>query len=78
MVTLYYYESCPFCQMVLRYIQGNKIENITLKNTMTDPSARQNLITIGGKSQVPCLVIDNKPIYESTDIINYLKEKNHD
>lgn len=33
---------------------------------------RERLIREGGKEQVPCLFIDGKPLYESTDIIDWL------
>ncbi len=44
-----------------------------MKDTMKDPAARAELAKIGGKTQVPCLVIDGKPLYESLDIIEWLK-----
>ena len=44
---------------------------IPMKNTW-DKSNREELITIGGMSQVPCLVIDGKAMYESDDIIAWL------
>lgn len=36
-------------------------------------SGRPRGAKIGGKTQVPCLVIDGKPLYESLDIIEWLK-----
>ncbi|MBS4843870.1 MAG: glutathione S-transferase domain-containing protein, partial [Collinsella sp.] len=32
------------------------------------------LIAVGGKRQVPCLFIDGKPLYESSDIIAWVQE----
>jgi glutathione S-transferase len=46
---------------------------MNMKETV-DPQHRSDLIEIGGKNQVPCLVVDGKPMYESEDIIAYLKE----
>ena len=37
-----------------------------------DRAIAEELIAIGGKQQVPCLVIDGKALYESADIVNYL------
>ncbi|MBE6736814.1 MAG: NrdH-redoxin, partial [Ruminococcaceae bacterium] len=34
---------------------------------------RRRLIEVGGYEQVPCLFIDGKPMYESLDIIDWLK-----
>ena len=50
--------------------------NITLekRDTMQNPNFRQELLEVGGKTQVPCLIIDGKPLYESDDIIDYLKD----
>ena len=31
------------------------------------------LIRVGGKQQVPCLFIDGKPMYESLDIVEWLR-----
>ena len=45
---------------------------LPLKDTTADPVARQRLLDVGGKTQVPCLFIDGKPLYESNDIIDYL------
>ncbi len=69
-LTLYQSEGCPYCQKVLRFMQQKGI-TIPMKNTW-DKSNREELITIGGMSQVPCLVIDGKAMYESDDIIAWL------
>ena len=41
---------------------------------MTDSNATTELIQIGGKTQVPCLIIDGQALYESDDIIDWLKK----
>jgi len=70
---LYYFDSCPFCVKVLNYLQKSKI-TILKRNILTDPEAKETLRRIGGKTQVPCLFIDEKPLYESDDIIQWLEE----
>ncbi|MBT5855809.1 glutaredoxin [bacterium] len=70
-LALYYYDSCPFCQKVLRYMSAHDIE-IPLRNTLASPQFREDLRAVGGKTQVPCLVIDGKALYESDDIISWL------
>ena len=45
-----------------------------MKNILTDSQAKLELLEIGGKTQVPCLVIDGKALYESDDIINWLEQ----
>ena len=47
---------------------------IPMKDTHEHPAFREELIKIGGKPQVPCLVIGDKAIYESNDIIEWLKK----
>ena len=70
---LYYFPSCPFCQKVLNYLDDKDFE-IEFKNIREDKEAKKELVEIGGKNQVPCLFIDGKPLYESDDIIEWLKE----
>ena len=47
---------------------------LTLKDINNPSSNRDELIKIGGQAQVPCLVIDGKAMYESDDIIGWLKD----
>ena len=69
-LTLFYKPTCPYCQKVLAYMQEQDIA-CEMKNTL-EPGVRDELIAIGGKGQVPCLIINGQPMYESDDIIMYL------
>lgn len=69
-LTLYYKPTCPYCQKVLAYMQEQDIA-CEMRDTL-QPGVRDELIEVGGKGQVPCLVIDGQPMYESDDIIAYL------
>lgn len=70
---LYYFPECPFCQKVLRAIDNLGVADvIELKNIHADENARQTLIAVGGKQQVPCLFINGEPLYESGDIVDWL------
>lgn len=69
---LYYKPTCPYCQKVLRCMEENSVE-LPLVNILEGDNA-ERLIEIGGKRQVPCLVIDGKPLYESGDIVAYIEE----
>lgn len=71
-LTLYYFPSCPFCVLVLDALGRLGLE-IPMRDINTEAGARDDLVKIGGKSQVPCLVIDGKPLYESGDIIRWLE-----
>jgi glutaredoxin len=70
---LYIKDTCPYCQTVLDFMHEQGIQ-LPLKNLSTTPKFREELIKIGGKPQVPCLVIDGKALYESDDIIRWLGE----
>jgi len=76
---LFYRPTCGYCVKVLRFIEQNNI-SIPLKNIFENPEVRQELITIAGKTQVPCLVVNGEPMHESDNIIEWLKENwnNHD
>lgn len=71
--SLYYKKACPYCQKVLRFMEANKI-TLDMRDTL-QPGNQKDLIRIGGKKQVPCLVIDGKAMYESDDIIAYLRKR---
>lgn len=70
---LYCLPTCYFCHKVLHFMEKN---NILIETHLTSqPDNRDFLITHGGKNQVPCLFIGKEPLYESDDIIAYLKER---
>lgn len=70
---LYYLSWCPYSQRVLEYL--NQIHRtVPMKNIQQDPSAKDDLRKIGGKTQVPCLIIDGKAMYESQTIIQWLSQ----
>ncbi len=70
---LYIMPTCPYCKKVLSLIAEKGIE-LPLRDITQDPAARERLVDVGGKAQVPCLFIDGAPMYESDDIIAYLNE----
>jgi len=72
-VALYYRKGCPFCQKVRVYLHDNNI-TVPLKEINEDPAARQELVAIGGKSQVPCLIVDGVALYESDAIIEWFRD----
>lgn len=72
-LTLYYFPSCPYCKVVLECLDRLNLE-IPMRDIQAESGARDELIEIGGKGQVPCLVIDGKPMYESADIVSWLEE----
>ena len=69
---LYHFMGCPYCQRVRDFLRTEGI-SVPMKDTHENPSYRDELIKIGGKSQVPCLIINGKALYESLDIIEWFK-----
>ncbi len=69
---LYKFDTCPFCQRVMHTIQSQNRTDITFHDIHQNEEDRQTLIEVGGMEQVPCLFIDGKPMYESSDIIAWL------
>ncbi len=70
---LYYTPWCPYSQKVLNYLTQIK-KTVPMKNIQNDTRGKEELKKIGGKSQVPCLVINGKAMYESADIIRWLSQ----
>lgn len=70
---LYYYESCPFCQLVLGVIKSLNLK-VVFRDITKDKSALNKLISDTGRRTVPCLYINEKPMFESRDISEWLKK----
>ncbi|MGR5346354.1 glutaredoxin family protein [Vibrio hangzhouensis] len=75
---LYQFEACPFCVKVRREMKRQSV-NITLKDAKNDNTAREELLSGGGKVKVPCLKITQNGnetwMYESSDIVSYLQKE---
>lgn len=69
----YFYEACPFCARVQQVINELNIA-VTPHDIHHDPGAMEKLIVDTGRRTVPCLYINDKPMHESSDIINWLKD----
>lgn len=73
-IVLFHFKGCPYCQRVRDFLSKEGIK-VDMKDIHENPLSRDELIKIGGKAQVPCLVIDGKAIYESQDIIEWFKKE---
>lgn len=76
-LALYYSDNCPYSLRVTDYLNkiNKAIEIIDISESL---EAKDQLLSIGGKSQVPCLIIDGKALYESLDIIRWISENKDD
>lgn len=77
-LALYYSRYCFFCQKVLMFLKGKDL-SLDLRSTSEREHAAA-LMQGGGKTQVPCLRIENEQgevqwMYESNDIIEYLSQQ---
>lgn len=73
MFDLYISETCPYCKKVMKFLDENNISYNKFDTANKDNILR--LMTIGGKDQVPFLddKKNNIKMYESQDIIDYIK-----
>lgn len=75
---LYQYQACSFCRRVRQFLDDAGID-IETRDTLLDPQARRELIEGGGRGTVPCLRIERdgqvRWLYESLDIIDYLRQR---
>lgn len=72
-IVLYIKASCPFCKKVMHALDQIG-KSVPTKDISENDQLRNELIQIGGKKQVPCIVIEGKAKYESSDIIKWLME----
>ncbi|GAM71407.1 glutaredoxin [Vibrio ishigakensis] len=77
-LTLYQFEACPFCVKVRREMKRQSVK-IALKDAKKDETAREELLSGGGRVKVPCLKINKDGqetwMYESSDIVAYLQKE---
>ena len=73
-LTLYKFDGCYFCHRVISVIEELGVA-VRYRDTRSEPEAYDELMQIGGKHQVPCLFINGAPLYESADIIDFLRAR---
>lgn len=72
---LYYFDQCPYCQTVMHVLRVTGLEeDVKYYNIFEIPQHREKLIKDTGRSTVPCLYINGKPMFESKDISDWLYE----
>lgn len=70
---LYYLPWCPYSQKVLVFLSEIH-KTVPTANLQKNDQGREELQRIGGRMQVPCLIINGCALYESDAIIHWLKE----
>jgi glutaredoxin len=70
---LYFFPDCPYCRKVLGAIDDLRLKDkVVFHDARSDPQKKEDLVKLTGKTQVPCLVVDGKPMHESEDIKKFL------
>ena len=65
--------TCPFCKPIVDKIEEEDL-NIEIINLNEQREYMETVLKIGGKMQVPMILIDDKKaMYESKDILEYIE-----
>ena len=68
---LYHRQNCPFSARVRRFIQNEGLKSfIEYHDIDTTKADEEKLKKLTGIEQVPCLVLDGKPMLESEKLLN--------
>lgn len=78
-LVLYQFKTCPFCIKVKRNNKRLSL-NIETRDAQHNKIYREELLQGGGQIKVPCLKIiddngNDRWMYESNDIMDYLKDR---
>lgn len=77
MIQLYLSERCPFCQKVLRAASQFGLKegkDYAIVDAAQGTPGREVVVQVGGTDMVPFLVDGKTSMYESDDIVAYLKK----
>ncbi len=72
MITLYGKTDCGYTEKVIGALDAYGLSFI--KKNIKDPVIKEELLRLGGKSQVPYLIDGEVGLYESEAIIAYIEE----
>ncbi len=74
-IELYHRWRCPYSARVRDFIDANQLgDRIQYVELGEVADAEATLSAMTGRSQVPCLVVDGKPLLESADIVQWLDQ----
>ncbi|MGI9536758.1 MAG: glutathione S-transferase N-terminal domain-containing protein [Desulfocapsaceae bacterium] len=78
MVELYITSTCPFCIKVIKAAEAMGLvegQDYLIVDAAHGTPGRSKVVETGGKSMVPFLMDGDSRMYESDDIIGYLRDK---
>lgn len=73
-IELYYRTDCPYSQRVRNFIAEQHLNKIKYHDIEKEHASLDKLMAMTDDEQVPCLVVDGKPILESQAIIEWLDQ----
>ena len=78
-IELYHRQDCPFSAKVRRFIDSEGLKSqIAYHDLDKEEGSDRKLLDLTGDEQVPCLVVDGKPILESDEIVDWLEDHKDD
>ncbi|PKA15192.1 MULTISPECIES: glutathione S-transferase N-terminal domain-containing protein [Leptospira] len=78
MMKLFQYDTCPYCAFVRGHFSEMGLKegkDYELVEASRGTPGREEVLRLGGLSQVPFLVDGDIKMYESRDIVDYVKSK---
>ena len=72
MMTLYQFESCPYCRMVRQKLSDLELTYVSVC-VSRDRSRRQKVVEVSGQPTVPVLTDGGVVLADENDIIAYLE-----
>jgi glutathione S-transferase len=78
-IELFHRQECPYSAKVRRFIEAEGLKSqIKYHEIDKEEGSDRKLLDLTGDEQVPCLVVDGKPILESDDIVDWLEDHKDD
>ena len=72
-LSFYYFDACPFCQLVLHLISDLNLK-VKMKDIRKNQKHLETLVRDTNRQTVPCLYINGRAMFESRDIIAWIQE----
>jgi glutaredoxin 3 len=73
-IELYHRKNCPYSAKVRDYITAHQLKkSIQYHEVDLEEDSLERLEQMTGDDQVPCLVVNKKPILESDEILEWLE-----
>lgn len=71
-LVLYKHDACGYCHRVMAAMRELNLE-FPMRDVRREPQAYPEVIRAGGLAQVPMLLVNGEAMYESADIIRFLR-----